>query len=44
MKIPRQRKSNHKRRQNRLSIIFQEIVLTIKLQNQLKNIFYYYQK
>jgi len=39
MKIPRQRKSNHKRRQDRLSIVFQEIVWIIKLQKQ--SIIYY---
>ena len=41
MKIPRQRKSNHRRKQDRLYIVFQEIVLTIQLQNQLKSIKYY---
>jgi hypothetical protein len=41
MKIPRHRKSNHRRRQDRLSIIFQEIVWTIKLQTQEKSIKYY---
>lgn len=41
MKIPRQRKSNHRRKQDRLYIVFQEIVWTIQLQNQLKSIKYY---
>ena len=41
MKIPRQRKSNHRRQQDRLYIVFQEIVWTIQLQNQLKSIKYY---
>ena len=36
MKIPRQRKSNHRRKQDRLYIVFQEILWTIQLHNKLK--------
>jgi hypothetical protein len=41
MKIPRQRKSNHQRRHNRIAIILQAIVWTIELERQVKNIKYY---
>ncbi len=41
MKIPRQRKSKHQRRKDRVFIILQAIVWTIQLQNQLKTIKYY---
>ena len=41
MKIPRQRKSGHHRRKDRIYIILQCIVWTIQLQNQMKNIKYY---
>ena len=41
MKIPRQRKTGHRRRKDRVYIILQAIVWTIQLQNQLGNIKYY---
>lgn len=41
MKIPRQRKSGHDRRKDRIYTILQVIVWTIQLQNQKGNIKYY---
>lgn len=41
MKIPRQRKTGHQRRKDRVYIILQVIEWSIQLQNQMGNIKYY---
>jgi hypothetical protein len=41
MKIPRQRKSGHHRRKDRIYIILQAIVWSIQLQKQMGSIKYY---